>query len=395
MVSKTAKELADGLDKAIADRPWGEHWESFSLTRPEIEMVVRGLRALDEQKYSFGEMTGDDFRKYSEAENKIMFASREVERMGADTRLTNAVISLNQARQHVANFINGKIEPKPHSDDIHVDRFAQAMKDKLAEARAKGREGWGDSDRCSQDSLSGMLVQHVMKGDPVDVANFCMFLHQRGETISTGVIGEHLANVGELEAKISELESDKTGQQQVIDANKGYIETLESILGDADALASNMVEGKIVKPKIEHIGHIYPGMLLIKLEERDDLSRRAIEGDEAKAQLERRKDDIPAVLSNGRMRATIIADLAWLDGNEIWEALMSICQGDVPEELSEEVLNELAGWLKSAANFNARATPGPMKSQDARELLQEAMGKVAQVRDLLERKAPWDESKGE
>jgi hypothetical protein len=28
-----------------------------------------------------------------------------------------------------------------------------------------------------------MLRAHVEKGDPVDVANFCMFLHQRGEAI--------------------------------------------------------------------------------------------------------------------------------------------------------------------------------------------------------------------
>ena len=29
-----------------------------------------------------------------------------------------------------------------------------------------------------------MLREHVEKGDPRDVANFCMFLHQRGEGIS-------------------------------------------------------------------------------------------------------------------------------------------------------------------------------------------------------------------
>lgn len=29
-----------------------------------------------------------------------------------------------------------------------------------------------------------MLREHVDKGDPVDVANFCMMLHQRGEYIS-------------------------------------------------------------------------------------------------------------------------------------------------------------------------------------------------------------------
>lgn len=58
-------------------------------------------------------------------------------------------------------------------DDNFVDRFAVAMKEKLAVARAKGREGW---QHCDPAELSCMLREHVEKGDPIDVANFCMFL---------------------------------------------------------------------------------------------------------------------------------------------------------------------------------------------------------------------------
>lgn len=70
-----------------------------------------------------------------------------------------------------------------HPDDAAVDRFAAAMKAKLADARAKGRGGW-DGPECNADTLSRMLRAHVDKGDPRDVANFCMFLHQRGEGIA-------------------------------------------------------------------------------------------------------------------------------------------------------------------------------------------------------------------
>ena len=70
-----------------------------------------------------------------------------------------------------------------HPDDAAVDRFAAAMKEKLAEARAKGRGGWENKDECSAQTLSNMLRDHVGKGDPRDVANFCMMLHQRGEVI--------------------------------------------------------------------------------------------------------------------------------------------------------------------------------------------------------------------
>lgn len=66
------------------------------------------------------------------------------------------------------------------ADDAAVDAFAREMKAKLARARAKGRTGW---QLCSQEELSHMLHEHVEKGDPRDVANFCMFLHSLGHGI--------------------------------------------------------------------------------------------------------------------------------------------------------------------------------------------------------------------
>lgn len=71
----------------------------------------------------------------------------------------------------------------PHPDDLAVDRFAQALKDKLAIARAKGCGGWQYDEPGMQQRLSDMLCEHVRKGDPRDVAAFCLFLHQRGEAI--------------------------------------------------------------------------------------------------------------------------------------------------------------------------------------------------------------------
>lgn len=80
-------------------------------------------------------------------------------------------------------------------DDIAVDRFAYAMKAKLAKKRAEGRGGWdrkipapgidgrGFYYECPNSFLSTKLREHVDKGDPVDVANFAMMIHQRGERI--------------------------------------------------------------------------------------------------------------------------------------------------------------------------------------------------------------------
>jgi hypothetical protein len=68
-----------------------------------------------------------------------------------------------------------------HPDDLAVDKFASAMKEKLAQARAKGRCGW---EECAPADLSAMLYEHVAKGDPRDVANFCMFLWNLGQPIT-------------------------------------------------------------------------------------------------------------------------------------------------------------------------------------------------------------------
>lgn len=70
-----------------------------------------------------------------------------------------------------------------HPDDGAVDRFAAAMKAKLAKKRDDGRGGWDNPDECSIAFLSELLRDHVAKGDPVDVANFAMMIHQRGGII--------------------------------------------------------------------------------------------------------------------------------------------------------------------------------------------------------------------
>lgn len=67
-----------------------------------------------------------------------------------------------------------------HPDDAAVDRFAAAMKSKLAKSREKGRHGW---QAASAAHLSSLLYRHMYKADPLDVANLAMMLHQNGQAI--------------------------------------------------------------------------------------------------------------------------------------------------------------------------------------------------------------------
>ncbi|WP_063897382.1 hypothetical protein [Burkholderia ubonensis] len=78
----------------------------------------------------------------------------------------------------------------PHPDDVAVDSFAAVMKHKLALARDKGRGGW---ETCSPADLSRMLREHVEKGDPRDVANFCAFLWNLRAPIVAAAPADELA----------------------------------------------------------------------------------------------------------------------------------------------------------------------------------------------------------
>ena len=70
-----------------------------------------------------------------------------------------------------------------HFDDLAVNRFAAAIKAKLAKKRSEGRGGWDDPKQCSAVFLSRLMRDHVEKGDPLDVGAFAMMLQQRGERI--------------------------------------------------------------------------------------------------------------------------------------------------------------------------------------------------------------------
>lgn len=62
-----------------------------------------------------------------------------------------------------------------------LKEFTNRMAAKLHKSVVeKGRSGWED---LKQDALSRMLREHVEKGDPVDVANFCMMLSYHGFSI--------------------------------------------------------------------------------------------------------------------------------------------------------------------------------------------------------------------
>lgn len=63
--------------------------------------------------------------------------------------------------------------------------LSEAMKTKLAMKRKQGRGGWDDKQACPPGRLQGMLIEHLQKGDPVDIGNFAMMIWSRGESVTS------------------------------------------------------------------------------------------------------------------------------------------------------------------------------------------------------------------
>lgn len=68
-------------------------------------------------------------------------------------------------------------EPADVRDSANeVQQFAEAMKAKMHE---KAMEGYGGWEQADVGFLAKLLVDHIPKGDPVDIANFAMMLFHR------------------------------------------------------------------------------------------------------------------------------------------------------------------------------------------------------------------------
>lgn len=69
-------------------------------------------------------------------------------------------------------------------DDVVCLQGGEAMVMKMRASAAKGRSGWNDREDCPTELLQRMLVEHVAKGDPVDVMVIANMLRHRGESTS-------------------------------------------------------------------------------------------------------------------------------------------------------------------------------------------------------------------
>ena len=125
---------------------------------------------IGENNYTFFDDT-DDLGDCVDSVPAVILSRSEFDRLAAQ-------LSLGTSQE-----AHARKEGQAHPDDQAVDRFAAAMKAKLARAREKGRSGWENPARCTNEFLAELLIGHLGKsneGNLEDIANLAMMLYCRG-----------------------------------------------------------------------------------------------------------------------------------------------------------------------------------------------------------------------
>lgn len=185
----------------------------------ELKAVIDALHAsIELDRVAMNEKSTGLEAQIAAATNDAQDAAEAAEEMRGERDRTAAALDIARAQLRASQgALRYLIEaPVAHADDNAVEMFAAAMKAKLAQKRAEGRGSWNDPKQCTALDLSMMLKRHIEKGDPVDVANFSMMLHQRGERI----IGPMLEppEFSDLKVRHEDLVIEERRQREALEA---------------------------------------------------------------------------------------------------------------------------------------------------------------------------------
>ena len=83
------------------------------------------------------------------------------------------------------NTMYKRIQEFEHSRDdqlgisLLVDYTKEEMQKRLRLKQKLGRRGWWDKGACSNTDLQNKILEHISKGNWIDVANYAAMLHYR------------------------------------------------------------------------------------------------------------------------------------------------------------------------------------------------------------------------
>jgi hypothetical protein len=147
--------------------------------------IIRAARAQEDKVCGFSLLL--DRESWGHILDGLMLERERSEQRKSANPESNSNYIADRCAELIIQIGEAACVPMHHPDDEAVDRFAAAMKAKLAKKRADGRGGWEDKNRCSAEFLNELLNDHIIKGDPLDVGNLAMMLWSRGEPTTAKV----------------------------------------------------------------------------------------------------------------------------------------------------------------------------------------------------------------
>lgn len=168
----------------------------------------------------------------------------------------------HQSKLHLGKIISHLREAEPGNEEDLIDargvlKATVEMLRKMRASSKKGRGGWHDPSRCAVDFLMAQLLEHLPKGDMVDVMNFAMMLWNRSLSVEVSS-QEFRESMGEmLNAMARGLLNDEYNSME--DVYRQASEQLKAEAYGQLGLPSNPTLGDLARAEIifgEHLTNL-------------------------------------------------------------------------------------------------------------------------------------------
>ncbi|MNZ12911.1 Helix-turn-helix domain protein [compost metagenome] len=111
---------------------------------------------------------------------RLQVSAEHIRRMTAAGELPHLRLGARERRYELPAVLDAlRVAREPDADSVAA--FAEKMRERMLAAGEAGRTGWQDAEL---DDLWLALVRALADGSPVDVANYCMMIEERGDQLS-------------------------------------------------------------------------------------------------------------------------------------------------------------------------------------------------------------------
>lgn len=111
-----------------------------------------------------------------ELAKRLQVSVRQVQKMTEAGELPYVMLG-ERLRRYVLADVLQALRAGKHPDDDAVTQFAAQLRQRMADKRDQGRDGWMT---CDVADLQLKLIRSIADGDPIDIGNYAMMLHARG-----------------------------------------------------------------------------------------------------------------------------------------------------------------------------------------------------------------------